>query len=418
MSNYLVNCKKFQFKYSSKTELDGRITFWKSSKFELIEYHEIPFDFDQEVYVFSKPKTCLITVLRVLEVEKIALYAIVANVHLSYNKKKGEVKLAQINMILHAVAELKKYYDFKGFKTITFLCGDFNSTPGSTIFELLTIGSFRCKKLNLESISGQCSSQIYFNKFLHPKFSEYMPEVFTRETHYHTIANGFPMKCENNDMAKLTTWYMYVLNPYFHYDFIKKKLKIKIKLTVSRIQKLMKNFRKWTNDQRSKLRMMYCKESDGFEDSHEENKKTEVFSYKISSPLLFKSAYSEVCSAVHKYVSNYSKRKDDIIYQNIKSEKELKEIIGSEFNEIPFKDLKLEKNEGNLNYHTMESPYSHCAECFIKCDYIFFEGKGLTAVKEYEIPSSSLIYELKAMCPNKDMPSDHFPIAAEFRYVF
>ncbi len=138
------------------------MTMWRKSMFELVEKHEIPLNFDQESDVYTNNQTCLITVLRTSPAAKLLVpfYVIVANVHLCYNIRRGDIKLAQTQLILSCIAEIKKYYTLTEAKTITFLCGDFNSTPSSGIYRLITQGNYDCKTLQMDLISGQKESKI------------------------------------------------------------------------------------------------------------------------------------------------------------------------------------------------------------------------------------------------------------------
>ena len=370
------------------------------------------------IEVFTRNKTCLITILHVLEVKEYPLCALVANVHLSHNKKRGDVKLAQINLILRGIEQLKKHFEFKGFKVLLFLCGDFNCTPGSIMFQFLTKGSFDCKTVDLERVSGQISSQISLGRYLVENYEDRLEEIIFEETHYHTTPIGNPSKFAQCDMEKLTSWYMYVLNPYFKYDLAKKELKIKSKLTGDRIQRLAKNLYALNNDQRNKLRIMYCTNWEEFDDlTDNDNKKSDLFNYKLTSPFTFKNAYSEVCKQVRNYIAYYLTGMESEIYNLVDSESQLKKIIGPQFNEIKYEDLESIKETDILKNHTMESPYSYCLECFMKSDYIFFYGKKLIAIKEYEIPPSNKIIDLGLQCPNEDIPSDHLPVGVEFRYI-
>ena len=67
----------------------------------------------------------------------------VANTHLVFNQKRGEIKLAQAAILVHAVADLIVECagpDGAGSVAIV-LGGDLNSTPRSKIAEFLTRGS-------------------------------------------------------------------------------------------------------------------------------------------------------------------------------------------------------------------------------------------------------------------------------------
>lgn len=213
--------------------------------FELIEYHNIQFDINPDLDFYSKSKGCLITILRTKLPDNTFLVLIVANVHLSYNKNKGNVKLAQLNIILNALVELKGYYNFMEMKNVIFLCGDFNSTPSSAIFRLITQGSYDCKSLPITEISGQNEAfvQVSKDKSSIADFSEQCSKKLSKGAFTLPLSSDNSTKDERCDMMSLTKWYMNIINAYIDYDFIKKRIKIKLKLPLDKINEYSKNLK-------------------------------------------------------------------------------------------------------------------------------------------------------------------------------
>lgn len=385
------------------------MTMWKKSKFDLVEFHTVPFNFEPSIELYSKPKTCLITVLRMQIKERSPLIILVANAHISYNKRRGDIKLAQTNLVLLVLAELKKYFVFLGLKVVTFLCGDFNSVPSSPVFRLITQGSYNCKEMPVEEISGQKYSIIRKENHLIPNFEKNCKEMLTRAVYVR------PKECfKEVDYKHLTTWYMGVISPYVTYDFIRRKIRLRSKLSGSRIMEYSAKLRMLNHELRLKLRELFCSSYQEIDDLADiDNKDNALFTFELKSPLVFKSGYSEVSRAVKEYL-RYYRDESSKAYEAVGPEAKAKEIIGDEFNGIDYETLR--SDDEKLKTHTMESPYSHCAECLIKCDYIFFEGAGLTAVKEYEIPPYGEVLSSHALLPNDTVPSDHFPVAVTFLY--
>lgn len=137
------------------------MTAWRKSLFTFVEKHEVPFNFDPDSEIYDNTKTCLITVLKS---RQSSFLAIIANTHLFYSCRRGDIKLAQTNLVLSCLAEIEKYYTFTGNKVLVFFCGDFNSGPSSGIFRLITQGSYDCKSLQRSAISGQEEARIRFGK--------------------------------------------------------------------------------------------------------------------------------------------------------------------------------------------------------------------------------------------------------------
>ena len=142
------------------------MTLWRKSMFELVEKHEVVLPFDLESDNLSNSQVCLITILRVSPAAKLQepFFVLVANLHLCYNIRRGDIKLAQINIALSSIAEINRYYTLTEAKMITFLCGDFNATPSSGIFRLITQGTYDCRSNETDSLSGQKDSLIRIGK--------------------------------------------------------------------------------------------------------------------------------------------------------------------------------------------------------------------------------------------------------------
>ena len=80
---------------------------------------------------------------------------LVGNTHLNFNTNRGDIKLAEVKLMTDAIAQLKTYYrDFHQKKVATIICGDFNSTPRSGIYEFMRKGTYDCLKLDKYSVSG------------------------------------------------------------------------------------------------------------------------------------------------------------------------------------------------------------------------------------------------------------------------
>lgn len=82
---------------------------------------------------------------------------VVANTHLLFNPKRGDIKLAQIRLLmaeLDRVAQIKGADGTPGHNPII-LCGDFNSEPNSLLYAFITNGSVDFGGCRVGDISGQ-----------------------------------------------------------------------------------------------------------------------------------------------------------------------------------------------------------------------------------------------------------------------
>ena len=209
---------------------------------------------------------------------------------------------------------------------------------------------------------------------------------------------------------------MIIANTYVDYDFCCKKLHVQYKLSVENVYDFYKRRKFLTKKEKENLRRLFCKnEEEIIKLTDKDSRNGDLLHFILDAPIRLKNAYSEIGKAVYNYVRHFPEIKNSI-YQTLESEDKVREAVGDNFNGVSYDELKSEKFDEKLKHHTMESPYSHCVEYIMKCDFIFYDGKGLVAVQEYEIPHYSAMVTVNGLCPNEYMPSDHFPVAAKFQY--
>lgn len=75
----------------------------------------------------------------------------VANTHLLYNPRRGDIKLAQLAILLAEIGQLSRLPN--GSTSPVVLCGDFNSTPLSPLYRFLTTGCLHYSGLRMGSVS-------------------------------------------------------------------------------------------------------------------------------------------------------------------------------------------------------------------------------------------------------------------------
>ena len=64
----------------------------------------------------------------------------VANTHLLFNPRRGDVKLAQLAIMLAEIHALVKACESRGQRCSAILCGDFNAVPHMPLYQLITSG--------------------------------------------------------------------------------------------------------------------------------------------------------------------------------------------------------------------------------------------------------------------------------------
>lgn len=151
-----------------KRHVDGCATFYKSNKYSLIEKQLIEFnqialqrpDFKKTEDMFNRVMTKdNIAVVALLENKESGSRLIVVNVHVFWDPEFRDVKLVQVAMLMDELEKIgnrfaklppklnvaqglpaaPKYTE--GNQIPTIICGDFNSVPGSGVYEYLSGGA-------------------------------------------------------------------------------------------------------------------------------------------------------------------------------------------------------------------------------------------------------------------------------------
>ncbi|GES85481.1 glucose-repressible alcohol dehydrogenase transcriptional effector [Rhizophagus clarus] len=143
-----------------KKSVDGCATFYKSSKYQLIDKQLIEFnqvalqrpDFKKTDDMFNRVITKdNIAVITLLENKETLSRVIVVNCHIHWDPTYADVKLVQVAMLMDELDKLAQKwctnnspYNYTSPQKIsTIICGDFNSTPDSGVYEFLTRGIIR-----------------------------------------------------------------------------------------------------------------------------------------------------------------------------------------------------------------------------------------------------------------------------------
>jgi len=138
---------------------DGCAIFYHAEKFELKK--TLPVDFNRGVEILDRDNVGLLVMLQPKKDWNGGqdMRLCVATTHLLFNPKRGDIKLAQLAVLL---AELDRFTR-KGIEPGTgmplyhpsILCGDFNAVPYSEIYRLVHRGRLKYENLISKDISGQ-----------------------------------------------------------------------------------------------------------------------------------------------------------------------------------------------------------------------------------------------------------------------
>ncbi|XP_071399141.1 protein angel homolog 2 [Centroberyx affinis] len=150
----------YQCEYKKRTgrKPDGCAVIFKTSRLSLVSSNPVEF-FRPGDALLDRDNVGLVLLLRpndaVGQSDPSACIC-VANTHLLYNPRRGDIKLAQLAILLAEIRRLSRLPD--GSTNPVVVCGDFNSTPWSPLYSFLTTGCLQYQGLPISKVSGQENS--------------------------------------------------------------------------------------------------------------------------------------------------------------------------------------------------------------------------------------------------------------------
>ncbi|NXE76858.1 ANGE1 protein, partial [Cochlearius cochlearius] len=159
------------YKRRTGTKTDGCAVCYKHSRFQLISLSPIEY-FRPGLDVLNRDNVGLVLLLQPLLPEGLDLKAIsplcVANTHVLFNPRRGDIKLAQMALLLAEIDKIAKTTEGSYYPVI--LCGDLNSVPDSPLYKFIRNGELSYHGMPAWKVSGQedFSQQLYARKLLAP----------------------------------------------------------------------------------------------------------------------------------------------------------------------------------------------------------------------------------------------------------
>ncbi|KAJ9167780.1 hypothetical protein P3X46_019375 [Hevea brasiliensis] len=150
------------WKMRTGNAVDGCAMFWRTSRFKLLYEESIEFN-----KLGLRDNVCQICVLELTSKHCNAHSlaqppssagsnkVIVCNIHVLYNPKRGEIKLGQVRTFLD-----KAYAVSKTWNAPVVLCGDFNCTPKSPLYNFISEQKLDLSGVDRDKVSGQASAEI------------------------------------------------------------------------------------------------------------------------------------------------------------------------------------------------------------------------------------------------------------------
>nr|XP_061798250.1 protein angel homolog 1-like [Nerophis lumbriciformis] len=147
------------YKRRTGNKTDGCATCYRSSRFSEVSVMPIEF-FRPQTEILNRHNVGIVSVLRPVVYQDSKIRAkgsllCVANTHLLFNPRRGDVKLAQLAILLAEINSVVKSWKAKGEHCNVIMCGDFNSLPHKPLYQLITTGELYFEGLPAWKVSGQ-----------------------------------------------------------------------------------------------------------------------------------------------------------------------------------------------------------------------------------------------------------------------
>ncbi|NXR75822.1 ANGE1 protein, partial [Pycnonotus jocosus] len=159
------------YKRRTGTKTDGCAVCYKHSRFQLISLSPIEY-FRPGLDVLNRDNVGLVLLLQPVLPEGLGLKAVsplcVANTHVLFNPRRGDIKLAQVALLLAEIDKIARTAEGSYYPVI--LCGDLNSVPDSPLYKFIRNGELSYHGMPAWKVSGQedLSQQLYSRKLLAP----------------------------------------------------------------------------------------------------------------------------------------------------------------------------------------------------------------------------------------------------------
>lgn len=141
-----------EFKRRTGLKPDGCAVIFKRERFSLVSCHPVEY-FRRGVPLMDRDNVGLIVLLRPIDPHVSLSNICVANTHLLYNPRRGDIKLAQLAMLLAEISRVSQLPDSSVCPVL--LCGDFNSVPWSPLYRFIKDRRLDYDGMPIGKVSGQ-----------------------------------------------------------------------------------------------------------------------------------------------------------------------------------------------------------------------------------------------------------------------
>jgi mRNA deadenylase 3'-5' endonuclease subunit Ccr4 len=153
---------KGEFKKRTRSMQDGCATFYKTAVFDCES--TVPIEYLKPgVPALDRDNVALLLLLRPKFVQNTSTRLCVANTHLLFNPRRGDIKLAQLMLLFAEIDRLAHRYDMSlpvgnvpVYHPILF-CGDLNMEPFSQLYRFVSSGLLPVDGVTVRKLSGSAS---------------------------------------------------------------------------------------------------------------------------------------------------------------------------------------------------------------------------------------------------------------------
>ncbi|KAI3836048.1 hypothetical protein MKW92_041426 [Papaver armeniacum] len=161
--------------------IDGCAIFWRTTRFKL--RHEESIEFRNLGLRDNVAQVCVLESRNQNSTDKVsadsptstsdANLVVVCNIHVLFNPKRGEIKLGQVRVLLERAHAVSKLWS----DAPVVLCGDFNCTPKSPLYNLILDQKLNLDGLARNQVSGQTTAEISGPKQNYPNSGNEFPRA-------------------------------------------------------------------------------------------------------------------------------------------------------------------------------------------------------------------------------------------------
>ncbi len=149
-----------EYKRRTGRKPDGCAVVFKRERFSLVACHPVEY-FRHGIPLLDRDNVGLIVLLRPIGPHSSLTNICVANTHLLYNPRRGDIKLAQLAVLLAEISRVAQLPDSSVCPVL--LCGDFNSVPWSPLYRFIRDSRLEYDDLPIGKVENPATFPQFFS---------------------------------------------------------------------------------------------------------------------------------------------------------------------------------------------------------------------------------------------------------------